>query len=126
MCEALTLATSTLETWVKEHKFSYPPVVINITDGESTDGDPLEDAQVLRELSTQDGNVLLFNCHISGSPGDARMRRQGACGYRWLIRHFCTLGCLESRKTSDHTRSPGEFSDQDITLLDRHPFRIRL
>ncbi len=71
MCEAVRTAHDTLETWVKEHKFSYPPVVINITDGESTDGDPLSEAQELRNLTTQDGNVMFFNCHISGTPGDS-------------------------------------------------------
>ncbi|MEE8143742.1 MAG: vWA domain-containing protein [Planctomycetota bacterium] len=71
MCEALKVAFTTLESWVGEHKFSFPPMVINITDGESTDGDPFAEAEALRGLTTQDGNVLLFNCHVSGTPGDA-------------------------------------------------------
>jgi uncharacterized protein YegL len=71
MCEALRLAHSTLQTWVTEHPYSYPPIVINITDGESTDGDPATDAASLRALSTQDGNLLLFNCHISGAKSES-------------------------------------------------------
>ena len=67
MCEALRTANQTLSSWVETHQFSFPPVVINITDGESTDGDPLAEAESLTDLSTQDGNVLLFNCHISSS-----------------------------------------------------------
>jgi hypothetical protein len=67
MCEAIRTATQTMASWVESHKFSFPPVVINITDGESTDGDPSAEAESLTELSTQDGNVLLFNCHISSS-----------------------------------------------------------
>ena len=67
MCEALRTATQTMSSWVESHPFSYPPVVINITDGESTDGDPSAEAEGLTELATQDGNVLLFNCHISSS-----------------------------------------------------------
>lgn len=67
MCDALRQATKTLADWVETHRFSFPPVVINITDGESTDGDPLPEAKTLTELATQDGNVLLFNCHISSS-----------------------------------------------------------
>jgi len=67
MCEALRTATQTMSSWVENHQFSFPPVVINITDGESTDGDPLAEAESLTDLSTQDGNVLLFNCHISSS-----------------------------------------------------------
>jgi hypothetical protein len=67
MCEALRTATQTMSSWVESHPFSFPPVVINITDGESTDGDPMAEAATLTDLSTQDGNVLLFNCHISSS-----------------------------------------------------------
>jgi hypothetical protein len=54
-----------LEDWVLRHPISYPPIVINITDGESTDGNPIEPAHQLASLSTKDGNVLIFNCHIS-------------------------------------------------------------
>jgi len=69
MCEALRLATQTLAPWAEAHPFSCPPVVVNITDGESTDGDPTADAEHLTDLTTQDGNVLLFNCHISTTKG---------------------------------------------------------
>jgi hypothetical protein len=40
-------------------------VVINITDGESTDGDPYPASAAIRELETEDGNVLLLNLHLS-------------------------------------------------------------
>ena len=43
----------------------YPPLVINITDGHPTDGDPREAAKELRELASRDGKVLMFNAHIS-------------------------------------------------------------
>ena len=69
MCKAFKLAHETLKPWVDAHKYSFPPIVINITDGESTDGDPSADAQALRALETQDGNVMLFNCHISNAQG---------------------------------------------------------
>ena len=73
MCEALKLAHTTLQKWVTEHPYSFPPIVINITDGESTDGDPVADASAVRALETQDGHVLLFNCHISGTAGEATL-----------------------------------------------------
>jgi uncharacterized protein YegL len=69
MCEALRRAAETLAPWVETHQFSFPPVVINITDGESTDGDPSADARSLTQLATQDGEALLFNCHISSAAG---------------------------------------------------------
>ena len=42
-------------------------MVIHLTDGEPTDGDPLPYAEALKSLSTEDGQLLLFNCHISES-----------------------------------------------------------
>jgi hypothetical protein len=71
MCEALRLAHSILEPWVASHRDSFPPIVINITDGDATDGDPREPAANLRQLSTKDGSLLLFNVHVSRNPGPA-------------------------------------------------------
>ncbi len=65
MCEALTQAKSILQDWIANHPFSFPPIVINITDGEATDGDPLGPAQEIMSLSSDNGNVLLFNVHLS-------------------------------------------------------------
>lgn len=67
MCEAFRLAHVTLSSWISQHPSSFAPIVINITDGESTDGDPTKDADALRNLATEDGNVLLFNLHLSPS-----------------------------------------------------------
>jgi hypothetical protein len=69
MCGALRQAHRTLKSWVATHPDAYPPIVINLTDGEATDGEPVPTAQDLRDLSTSDGNVLLFNCHISSTSG---------------------------------------------------------
>lgn len=65
MCEAFRRAHQLLQEWIAQHQSSHPPIVINITDGESTDGDPTGPAQTLASLSTADGNVLVFNCHLS-------------------------------------------------------------
>jgi hypothetical protein len=67
----LRYARKHLHEWVSDHPSSYPPTVINITDGEATDGDPTADALELANLSTNDGNVLLFNCHISTHASDS-------------------------------------------------------
>ena len=69
MCKALLHARSILQPWISDHPDSFPPIVFNITDGEATDGDPQQIAADLRNLSTQDGNVLLFNVHVSSMPG---------------------------------------------------------
>jgi hypothetical protein len=67
MVQALGEATKILKTWLADHPDAFPPIVINITDGESTDGDPSAAAAELRNLATSDGNVLLFNVHLSST-----------------------------------------------------------
>jgi len=44
--------------------------VINITDGEATDGDPVPEAKALGSLGTDDGATLLFNIHLSSTAGN--------------------------------------------------------
>jgi hypothetical protein len=65
MSQALRSAVALVEGWTAERPGSFPPIVINLTDGESTDGDPSDLAARLRSLATADGAVLLFNLHVS-------------------------------------------------------------
>ncbi|NWJ94359.1 MAG: VWA domain-containing protein [Chloroflexi bacterium] len=66
MEEALHKAYTILEPWVRSHPHSYPPLVIHITDGEpNPNTDPSKPAGDLRKLATDDGNVLVFNLHLS-------------------------------------------------------------
>ena len=67
MCQALTKAQGIISSWTAQNPTSFPPIVINITDGESTDGAPSSAADALKALSTTDGSVLLFNAHVSSS-----------------------------------------------------------
>ena len=48
-----------------EHPHGFPPTILHLTDGESSDGDPNEIGRQIMSLGTDDGTVLLFNCHIS-------------------------------------------------------------
>lgn len=80
MCAALERAHRLMTAWVAQHPDSYPPIVINITDGEATDGDPRPNAELLRGLSTSDGNLLLFNCHLSGAAGTPVLFPETAAG----------------------------------------------
>jgi hypothetical protein len=66
MGAALDLAHHLLTGWCQSHNYSYPPIVINISDGEATDFGPEPQAEALTTLHTSDGNVLLLNIHISG------------------------------------------------------------
>lgn len=67
MCAALTLAAETLVSWCDAHPTSYPPTVLHVTDGESGDGNPEQLASMLRQISTNDGEALLLNIHVSTS-----------------------------------------------------------
>jgi len=70
MNSAFRLAIATLEEWIYQNPTSFPPIVINITDGMANDVNTEEEllatARRLTDLKTADGNVLLINCHISG------------------------------------------------------------
>lgn len=64
MREAVELACDIVRPWIAKHKKSYPPIVINITDGMPND-DPTAAAGTLMSLETEDGHVLLYNLHLS-------------------------------------------------------------
>ena len=67
MSQAMTKAQAILTEWVAGHSASFPPIVINITDGEWTDADPTSAADSIKALATDDGNILLLNIHISSN-----------------------------------------------------------
>lgn len=72
MCQALGKAIDLCREWIPaaNHMECFPPLVINITDGQPTDGSPedvIKQANILRSLRSNDGDVLLFNCHLSAN-----------------------------------------------------------
>lgn len=70
MREAFDMARQIIADWLLLHPDAFPPIVINITDGEPND-DPSINAQAIRSLQSSDGNVLLFNAHISSMSNNA-------------------------------------------------------
>ena len=68
MCEALDAAAAAVLTFAGAFKHAFPPIVLNLTDGKPTDGDPAGKAWLVRMVSTDDGNALLFNLLLSASP----------------------------------------------------------
>lgn len=68
--EAFARAKALLGRWMEEHreKDCYPPTIIHITDGEfngvGTDT-VLQQANELKSMFTNDGNVILFNIHFA-------------------------------------------------------------
>ncbi len=69
MCQAFARAKTILAQWLTEHPRGFPPTVLHLTDGESGDGDPTAIGQEIMSLATDDGQVLLFNCHVSSRRG---------------------------------------------------------
>ena len=70
--KAFAMAKALLDKWMKDHheKDCYPPTIINITDGAFNGiANPREVntqlANELKALFTNDGNVLLWNIHIT-------------------------------------------------------------
>ena len=69
MYEALHQARNLVEEWCEQpqNQESFPPIVINITDGEPTDctdNDLLDVCTLIKRTATADGNTLLINIHI--------------------------------------------------------------
>jgi hypothetical protein len=71
MCQALNKTKGLLEGWLLEHPNCHPPIVVNITDGAATDGNPLIPAEELKNLKSSEGNVLLYNIHLSSGSATA-------------------------------------------------------
>lgn len=69
MHQAFEKAKDLLTDWMIDHheKDCYPPTIINITDGQfnhTTVEHMQQEANELKSMFTNDGNVLLFNIHI--------------------------------------------------------------
>jgi hypothetical protein len=69
MLAALTKAAEAAAEWCDAHPNSYPPTILHVTDGQSTDGSPEEVAGALQRLHTNDGCVLAFNLHVTAGEG---------------------------------------------------------
>lgn len=68
--KAFDKAKTLLETWLEKNhdKDCYPPTIINITDGEfngTTTEQLIQQANEIKAMFTNDGNVLLWNIHVT-------------------------------------------------------------
>ncbi len=70
MCTAMRMIAETVAEWCDTHPSSYPPTVVHVTDGQSTDGNPEDIAEAIKGISTDDGEVLMFNLHVDTESGD--------------------------------------------------------
>ncbi len=65
MCEAMAAAGLAIKEFVEKFPDAFPPIVLNLTDGLPSDGNPQANARLIRNLTTSDGATLLFNLLIS-------------------------------------------------------------
>jgi hypothetical protein len=68
MNEAFELAHEIIADFIASYPDSFPPMVLNLTDGKPTDANPLDKAVELKAMKSTDGNVLVFNAHLCSAP----------------------------------------------------------
>lgn len=69
---AFTHAKTIIENWLSEgnHMDCFPPMIFHITDGENNGQDPLPVVNEIKQLKTHDGEVLVWNIHVSAQDND--------------------------------------------------------
>lgn len=68
MHEAFERADEVINRWCDDRPDSFPPIVINVTDGAANHPDLTADAaRKVMNLQTTDGHVLVFNIHIANN-----------------------------------------------------------
>lgn len=80
MAQALTRARDIVHTWLSlppepgqgARQDCFPPIVLNITDGQHQgSGNPVDAAMAVMAEQTSYGNVLLYNCHFTRDMSNA-------------------------------------------------------
>ncbi len=67
MRQGFNLGIRIINDFLTSYPNCFPPVVIHLTDGESTEGDPISEMREMTSCRSSDGNTLLINCHMSSS-----------------------------------------------------------
>ena len=108
--EAFDRAKDLHNRWMQQHgdKDCYPPTIINITDGEFNGTDEetvLQQANELKSMFTNDGNVILFNIHITANNSSGEvvcpMDKQELGGDRYAEILFRMSSLLPTRYNAD-------------------------
>jgi len=109
MCTAILKAIEIIDNWIPQHGSSFPPIVINITDGEALDGDPIQYADSLKQRATEDGQVLFFNCCVSSTPGDSFLfRGNGELMPDAFARQLFQMSSILPEPTVEKARAMGQ------------------
>jgi hypothetical protein len=65
MKEFFEAALGPMQSWSDRNAKNFPPILINISDGEWTGDSPIRAAERIRQVKGEDGNALVFNCHLT-------------------------------------------------------------
>jgi hypothetical protein len=109
MQRAFELAREWLSQFLAAHPHCFPPMVLNLTDGAADKGqDPLTAAAAVQKLRSSDGEVLVFNAHISQRVGDPILFANGDQGLPDdLARQLFRMSTVLPDKIVDIARSEG-------------------
>ena len=118
MGEAFEQAYDLVKSWILKHSTSFPPVIINITDGEATSMPRAQAAaQKLSKLATEDGPVILLNAHIAGGdeaelvlPASSNELPKGDLNARFLFEISTTLPSVMLERASAAGMKPKPYS----------------
>jgi hypothetical protein len=65
---AFEAAELVVSSFILSYPESYPPIILNITDGKPSDANPLQTVNRLKKLASTDGPALVFNLLLSSEP----------------------------------------------------------
>jgi hypothetical protein len=68
MVEAVAIAGLAVKAFADKYPRAFPPMVLNLTDGMPSDGNPQVNSRIIRNIETADGKALMFNLQISSQP----------------------------------------------------------
>lgn len=115
MTEAFQQAYKGIDKFIANHPNSFPPIVINITDGEPNDmKSATAEAKKLAQLKTSDGNVIILNAHISDASAgkielpsnDSGFNNNGFAKFLFDISSVLPNNLAESAKNSGFNVQP--------------------
>lgn len=126
MGNALRVARRMCNAWCRKHPQSFPPIVINISDGEATDATEeqlVHLAERLKMVATEDGNLLFFNIHLSSNNADNSYTLKWPASGEPLpnIRHAKLLHDLSSKLPPLYSEAiaslKGQFTPQEYRAV---------
>lgn len=109
MYAAFERALAAAKAWTAEHQTSFPPIVINITDGGFVGKDPTPLVYEIQELCTEAGNALTFNCHVSESAAEVVMYPgpEVAAGFQKRMRQLYEMSSVLPELMRERARELG-------------------